>query len=245
MVRGAKYALYNLYDSFSDITYQPTNHALWITQASPQYSGKSFLESEIGLEHRLYETMASKVGAGMFLSVGDGKLIVIERQGNGSYRNYFGLQVPKDFFRNGTVDLHDVEATRRLLLSDFHADWSEETKNLIQHATDFRPWPLYTLSTEDLGWKSVPGFTLAGDAAHLSIPNGQGVNLAMTDSLKLASKISQHGTENFDQAVRDYEADMSLRGIATITEGRKMGDVMFQENAQAALQLMSSEGASE
>jgi 2-polyprenyl-6-methoxyphenol hydroxylase-like FAD-dependent oxidoreductase len=170
---------------------------------------------------------------------------VTQRQGNGSYRNYFGLQVPENFFRDGTVDLQDVEATRRLLLSEFYADWSEDYKDLIRHATDLRAWPLYTMSTEDMGWKSVPGLTLVGDAAHLSITNGEGVNLAMTDSLKLASKIAEHGTGNLDQAVQEYEAEMFPRGIATITGGKVMANVMYSEDPQAFLQLMSSWAATE
>ena len=184
--------------------------------------------------------MASKAGAGMFMSIDSGKLIVTQRQGNGSYRNYFGIQVPEDFFHGGSVDLQDVEATRHLLLSNFYADWSEEYKDLIRHAADFRAWPLYTLSTEDMGWKSVPGFTIVGDAAHLTIPNGEGVNLAMIDSLKLASKIAEHGTHNFDRAVQEYEADMFPRGVATIAEGKVMENVMYSEGPQASLQLMSS-----
>ena len=181
----------------------------------------------------------------MFLSIGSGKLIVTQRQGNGSYRTYFGLQVPENFLRNSTVDLQDVEATRRLLLADFYADWSEEYKDLIRHATDFRPWPLYTLSTEDMDWKSVSGLTLIGDAAHLSITNGEGVNLAMTDSFKLASKIAEHGTDNFDQAVQEYEADMFPRGISTINKGKAMANVMFHEDPQAFLQLMSGHTAAD
>jgi 2-polyprenyl-6-methoxyphenol hydroxylase-like FAD-dependent oxidoreductase len=184
--------------------------------------------------------MASNVGAGTSMSIGDGKQVLTQRQGNGSYRTYFGLQVPENFYRDGTVDLQDVEATRRRLLSDFYADWSDEYKDLIRHATDLRAWPLYTLSTEDISWKSVPGLTLAGDAAHVTIPNGEGVNLAMTDSLKLASKIVEHGTENLDQAVQEYEADMFPRGIASINAGKTMGDAMYSEGPQVFLQLMSS-----
>ena len=174
------------------------------------------------------------------ISIGSGKVIVAQRQGNGSYRTYFGLQVPEKFFRNGAVDLQNDEATRRLLLSDFYADWSEEYKDLIRHATDLRAWPLYTLSTEDMGWKSVPGFTLVGDAAHLSVPGGEGVNHAMTDSLNLASKIAEHGIENFGQAVQEYEAEMFPRGIATITEGKAAANIMFREDPKEFLQLMSS-----
>ena len=188
--------------------------------------------------------MASKIGPGTHVSIGDGKLIVTQRQGNGSYRTYFGLQVPEDFFRNGTVDLHapDVTPVRQLLLKDFYAGWAEEYKDLIRHATDLRAWPLYTLSTADMGWKSVPGFTLAGDAAHLSITNGEGVNLAMTDASKLVSKIVEHGAEggDFDLAVREYEAEMFERGVATIEEGLGMGEVMYGEDPQAFLQMLTS-----
>jgi len=196
--------------------------------------------SKIDHENPLYETTVSKVGAGTSLSIGSGKYILIQRQGNGSYRNFLGLQVPENFFRNGTVDLQDVEATRRLLLSDFYAEWAEEYKDIIRHGTDLHTWPLYTLSTEDMGWKSVPGVTLVGDAAHLAYPGGKGVNLAMTDSLKLASKIAEHGTENFDQAVQEYEADMFPRGIATITEGKAMTNIMYSEDPQAFIQLVTS-----
>lgn len=165
---------------------------------------------------------------------------MVQRQGDGSYRNFFGLPVAENFFRNGTGNVLDVEATRRLLLSDFYADWSEEYKNLIRHATDLRGWPLYTMSTEDMGWKSIPGVTLAGDAAHLAYPGGKGVNLAMTDSLKLASKIAEYGTDNLEKAVQEYEADMFPRGIATIAEGKAMTNVMYSEDPQEFLQLVSS-----
>jgi FAD binding domain-containing protein len=219
---------------------QSADRTLQITQVTPQYSGKCFIESRIDHGNPYFETMASRAGAGMFMSIGSGKLITIQRQGNGSYRNYFGLQVQEDFFHNGTIDLQDVEATRHLLLSDFYADWSEEYKDLIRHITDLRAWPLYTLSPEDMSWKSVPGFTIVGDAAHLTIPNGEGVNVAMTDSLKLASKIAEHGTQNLDRAVQEYEADMFPRGVATITQGKVMENALYSEDPQAALQLLIS-----
>jgi 2-polyprenyl-6-methoxyphenol hydroxylase-like FAD-dependent oxidoreductase len=165
---------------------------------------------------------------------------MIQRQGNGSYRNSFGLTVPRGFFRTGSVNLQDVEATRHLLLSDFYPDWAEDYQDLIRHSTDFRAWSLHTLATEDMGWKSVPGVTLAGDAAHVAYPGGDGVNIAMADALKLASKIVEHGLDNLDQAVQEYEADMFPRGVAMITGGNAMAEVMYSEDPQAFLQLVSS-----
>jgi 2-polyprenyl-6-methoxyphenol hydroxylase-like FAD-dependent oxidoreductase len=165
---------------------------------------------------------------------------MIQRQGNGSYRNSFGLQVPENFFRNGTVDLKDVEATRHLLLSEYFADWSDENKDLIRHSTDFRAWPLYTLTTEDMNWKTVSGVTVAGDAAHLAYPGGEGVNLAMIDALRLASSIVEHGVENMDEAVHGYERDMFPRAIAAIGESQAMASVMYSEDPQALIQLICS-----
>ncbi|KAH7397968.1 hypothetical protein BKA64DRAFT_53932 [Cadophora sp. MPI-SDFR-AT-0126] len=216
-----------------------------VTQATPQYSGKTFLESRINTSNPLYATTASKVGPGMLLSVGAGRPIVTQRQGNGSYRNYYGLQVPVDFFRKSTsVDIQNAEATRDMLLRDFYADWADEYKELIRHATDFRVWPLHTLAVEDMDWKSVPGVTLVGDAAHLTIPNGEGVNLAMTDALELVSKITEHsGTEDhLERAVRNYEAEMFTRGRATIGEGLVMAEGMFGESPESFLQLMGMGG---
>ncbi|KAK0103330.1 hypothetical protein ONS95_005359 [Cadophora gregata] len=212
-----------------------------ITQATPKYSGKTFLESRISTSNPLYPTLASRVGPGMFLSIGSGQPIVTQRQGNGSYRNYFGLQVPVDFFRNSTeLDLQNLEATRAMLLRDFYADWADEYRELIQHATDFRVWPLHTLAAEDMDWESVPGVTLVGDAAHLTIPNGEGVNLAMTDALELASKIVEYeGAEgHFARAVREYEMEMFSRGRATIGEGTVMAEGMFGESPESFLKVM-------
>lgn len=182
--------------------------------------------------------MAEKCGAGNSMAIGSGKVIVAQRQGNLSYRNYFGLQVPEDFTRNGGIDLQQIDATRQTLLLEYFPDWSDEYKEVIQHATDLRAWPLYTLSTDDMGWKSVPGFTLAGDAAHLAITNGEGVNLAMTDSMELASKIAEHGFDKLEQAVLEYEADMFTRGIASITQGKVMADVMYREDPGPFLELI-------
>ena len=211
-----------------------------MTQSTPQYSGKGYIESRIDLGNSHYEATASRAGAGMFLSIGPEKLIVTQRQGNGSYRNYFGIQVPETFFRDNSVDLAgDVEGMRRLLLSDFYADWADEYKDLIRHGTSFRAWPLYTLAAEDMGWKPAPGVTLAGDAAHLAIPNGEGVNLAMTDALRLASLIAEHGVEDADRAVREYEEEMFPRGKATIEDGKSMANVMYRGDPKAFIELLS------
>lgn len=73
-----------------------------------------------------------------------------------------------------------------------------------------------------MDWKPVPGVTLVSYAAHLAIPNGEGVNLAMTDALELACKIVEYegSEEYFERAVRDYEVGMFPRGRQLARAGR-------------------------
>ncbi|KAK0669810.1 putative hydroxylase [Cercophora samala] len=206
-----------------------------ITEASPQFSGKTYLEGRIRRDSPFYETMAKEFGPGMYLTVGNKKITITQRQGDGSYRIYFGLQTPEHFSR--TLDLQNMEATRQLLLSSkYYGDWAARHKDVIRHATDFWAWPLYTLSKEDLSWKSVSGATLCGDAAHVTIPNGEGVNLAMTDALELATSIGQHGIENLDEAVKQYEKGMFPRGVESIAQGEVMSEAMFVEGPEMFLQ---------
>jgi 2-polyprenyl-6-methoxyphenol hydroxylase-like FAD-dependent oxidoreductase len=164
-----------------------------------------------------------------------------QRQGDGSYRLSFGLQAPEgDFSRNGSVDVRDSDGVRQLLLSQFYADWSEDYKAMIRHSTSFQAWPLYTLSRVGLTWHSVSGATLAGDAAHLSYPGGEGVNLAMTDAWKLASKIAEHGPNELDTAVQEYEADMFARASTAMAASEAMERVMYSTDPQAFVELICS-----
>ncbi|KAK4444241.1 hypothetical protein QBC34DRAFT_187624 [Podospora aff. communis PSN243] len=215
-----------------------------VSPSTPQYTGRSHLESHIPPSNPHHPTLSSQTGPGMTISIASAKLIITQRQGDTSYRTYFGLQVPSTFFQDKSkIDLQDPQRTREVLLSTFFSDWAEQYQDLIRHSTDFRAWPLYTLPVEHLGWKSVPGVTLAGDAAHLAVPNGEGVNLAMKDALELVNKIAEHGMEHVDEAVKEYEAEMFPRGAESIRDGEMMAKVMFSEDPRPLVEMMTSFGA--
>lgn len=74
------------------------------------------------------------------------------------------------------------------------------------------PRNLYMLRV-GITWANKPGLTLLGDAAHVMTPfAGEGVNLAMTDAMKLAQaidKAAKKGTrEALNAQVQAYEEDM-------------------------------------
>ena len=224
----------------------------------PQYHGLHYIESSIRPENPAYSAVANKVKNGTMIAMGNGtgpgRGILLQRQGDGHYRMYCVVAVPENFAvaSSGGIDLSDLDATRALFLSPgFFADWAEDFREFIRHATDFYSWPLYNhpYTAESKKWDSVPGVTVAGDAAHTSTPfAGEGVNCAMTDALALADKIAAalvagEGGEgdSLDQAVRSYEEDMFARGVRLITKSSRNGQLLFyQEGPEPLVQLLKS-----
>ncbi|KAH7016260.1 uncharacterized protein B0I36DRAFT_368827 [Microdochium trichocladiopsis] len=230
-----------------------------ITPSKPAYTGRTYLETRIQPTNPLYESAESLMGRGSTTAIGDNHILISQKQGDASYRLYLGFQMPEHVLRQGgQYDLSDadkVEAARSMLLEDEHyGTWAESYKQLIRHATDFRGWSLYSLPAAGLaeggehGWKTISGVTLAGDAAHLTPPNGEGVNLAMTDALDLAGRINRWAglsegdrtQDALDAVVREYEATMLPRGLKSIGKGQMMTDIMFAESHEPFVKLLKS-----
>lgn len=99
--------------------------------------------------------------------------------------------------------------------------------------------PVYALysTPEGLSWKNQSGVTLLGDAARLLPPNGEGVNMAMQDALRLSGAISaaQETAAHKDGSVlgalvpllEAYEADMFARADRFAKETGQMIGAMY------------------
>lgn len=210
-----------------------------MTASKPSYSGAHFIEGRISPSNPSYSAAFDLVGKGNFAAVGSRKWLSVQQMADSSYRVYMGVRVPEDFARK--IDLASAtDAVRRDLLAndEYFAGWSPTLKRFIADAEGpFKPWPLYSLPVDATGWPRVPGVTLLGDAAHLTTPNGEGVNAAMYDSLILADKVVQHcragvvHREGLERAVAEYEEDMFPRAKEHIEDGNGMLQMMFAENA--------------
>ncbi|VUC21456.1 unnamed protein product, partial [Clonostachys rosea] len=213
-----------------------------VTSCKPRYSGKYFIESRIGPKDATSQYIMSEFGANDTAILDGGKQVIIQRLGDGSYLLYFGISVQEDFLLV-SPDLKDPKKFRRLLLSrDFFGGWDGKLKKVIENCEKFHIRPLYYFPPDALDWDSVPGLTLAGDAAHASTPYvNEGVNCAMVDALALVSKIASHEVEGLYQAVRKYEEAMFVRGRDLITESQKQGELMSHEDGpNAYLQAIQS-----
>lgn len=210
-----------------------------ITSAKPQYSGLHFLETSILSTSEYYLTISARVGTGSYMGMGSGKQIAAQRNGNGSYKIYIGLRLPEHWSKED-ANLVNGPALRSKLIEEDFSDWAHDLTDCIKYSEgQFRAWPLYAMPIESLSWRSVPGVTLIGDAAHVSTPFvGEGVNCAMHDSLQLAQEIVKAGTERLDEAVAAYEEVMLPRAIDLITKSTASGELIFAPDAPEGFRAM-------
>jgi 2-polyprenyl-6-methoxyphenol hydroxylase-like FAD-dependent oxidoreductase len=132
-----------------------------VTSAQPLYSGFCYLQSTIGPQDELYDYLVSKAGKGVHVGMGQGKQILAQNLGDGSYNVYIGLRMPENWVRPG----EDAELKDSLLKGEF-ADWHPDLRIILEHCKAFHTWRLWAMEPHELFWQTVPGVALIGDAAH-------------------------------------------------------------------------------
>lgn len=207
-----------------------------VTSATPKYAGRYYLTSNIYPESPFHATAEAMAGTGNYMSMGSHRLIAAMRLGDRSYYTFAGLSLPETWKSDNAALLNDPAALRHTLVTKYLSDWSKKNTDLITHSDgEFYVWPLYGLAAEDVEWQTVPGVALVGDAAHICPPGGDGVNVAMHDSLELAQQIIKFGIEHLSEAVAEYEKLMFPRAKSMIEDSAAMNAGMFSEDSPAPL----------
>jgi hypothetical protein len=83
-------------------------------------------------------------------------------------------------------------------------------------------------------WNRVPGVTLIGDAAHVTLPGGEGANIAMLDGAELGQAIAAH-LDDVEAAFASYEAVMFPRSEAEAIAAHKTVELIFGAGAPNGL----------
>ncbi|KAF4553887.1 FAD-binding domain-containing protein 43 [Elsinoe fawcettii] len=201
-----------------------------VSDAKPQYSGIHGFTSLIKPDDPCYGHATKLVGGGNYFATGGGRMLGAQRMGDGNYIMTVTLKLPETWTEDTKLN-EDPVGMRKWMLNEIFADADESNRRLIQQSQGpFRSWPLYALPAESVPWRSSPGVTLVGDAAHLTLPSGEGVNMAMYDCWQLAEQIINLGVDRIDEAVAAYERQLFQRAPA-IFEGQ---DVMHQLMAEDA-----------
>ncbi|KAI0438177.1 monooxygenase [Xylaria telfairii] len=218
-----------------------------ITPAKPTYSGKLNIEGRISPNNPQYAAAQALAGPGTAATCGAGRVLIMQQLSDRTYRIYAGAEADEGTTRpGGALDFaSDVESSRAALLELFSA-FAAPIRAFIQHAEGpWRVWPLYyleasTFAPESATWTRAPGVALLGDAAHLALPNGEGVNLAMFDALRLYQCLSAElaeAADTFDaqadvaaveRAIVAYETEMRKNAAEHVVDGIQMNDMMYQ-----------------
>ncbi|WP_425825505.1 FAD-dependent oxidoreductase [Streptomyces fractus] len=178
-----------------------------LSSATPEYSGKSVVETYLYDADTRHPATAKAVGDGMMISALPGRELFAHRERAGTLHAYVGLTEPREWF--DAIDFTDADAVIGRIAKEFDA-WAPELLALITEA-DGTPVlrPLHTLPV-DHRWERIPGVTLLGDAAHLAPPNGEGANLAMVDGAELGKALAAH-PDDIEAALAVHERTMFAR----------------------------------
>jgi 2-polyprenyl-6-methoxyphenol hydroxylase-like FAD-dependent oxidoreductase len=202
-----------------------------LSDATPEYVGTSFVESYLFDGDTRHPASAKAVGGGALLANVPGKGIQAHRESGGNLHTYVALSKSQDWFAG--IDFTDSGAATARIAQEF-AGWAPE---LIALITDGETKPvLRPLNALPIGhqWDRVPAVTLLGDAAHLSVPNGEGANLAMYDGAELGKAIAAH-PDDVEAALTEYEQALFPRSTEAATEAARDFGLCFGDKAPHSL----------
>lgn len=201
-----------------------------VSVAVPAYTGTSFVETYLYDADTRHPAAAKAVGSGAMMAPVPGKAIQAHRESGGTLHTYVMLAKPPEWFAG--IDFTDAAGAAARIAAEF-TGWAPELTALITDAdTAPVPRPLYTLPPGHR-WDRVPGVTLLGDAAHLSVPNGEGANLAMQDGAELGQAIAAH--DDAEAALAAYERDLFVRTSAESTEALRDFEICFGDGTPQSL----------
>ena len=203
-----------------------------MSDATPTYTGVSFIEGDLHDADTRHPAEAEVMGAGMLFAFRGNTGILGHKESDGSLHFYLGVRAPEDFV--DTIDFTDESAAKSSVLAMLDG-WSDELRGLVAHADGpLQPRRIHALPV-DHSWQRVPGVTLLGDAAHVMSPfAGEGANLAMYDGALLALAIVEHPGD-VEAALADYETALFPRSADAADQSASSLDLMFSQDSPRAL----------
>ncbi|KAF2094942.1 salicylate hydroxylase [Rhizodiscina lignyota] len=238
-----------------------------LTDVNPQYAGVQFITLNIRQITTRYPHLAELVGLGSFACLGDRHGVSSQRSVQDVARIYIMISTEDEHFATTTGLSSKTPAQAKGKLIDGglpFSRWGTNIKELVAVACDDESaanpsahldiMPLYSLPVGH-SWEHRPCVTLIGDAAHLMCPwAGEGVNLAMKDSLLLSQAIIKAHEiagqdavslqDALDPLMKEFEANM-MAGAKEEAQGTvENGKMMFgsDDGATALAHFFKSHG---
>jgi 2-polyprenyl-6-methoxyphenol hydroxylase-like FAD-dependent oxidoreductase len=222
-----------------------------LTDVKPFYSGAQYVTVTVRNASTKYPHLVELSGSGTLCALGSGNGIMTHRGPQDSIRVYAAVSTPHEHWAKAAgLEGKTAAEVKTTLLSDdkLFGKWAPPLRDLLATACDEDTkdnpgspadiLPLYMLPVGNR-WEHRTSATLVGDAAHLMTPwGGEGVNIALWDSLDLAHVLG--GVPEAEDAaawqaaleprMREFEEAMLLRAKEKAEETAKNKDMFLSEN---------------
>ncbi|KAH7150441.1 salicylate hydroxylase [Dactylonectria estremocensis] len=229
-----------------------------LTDVKPQYTGSVYVTATVRNASTNFPHLVELSGSGALFALGRGNGIMTHRGPQDSIRVYSAVSTPHENWPEvaGLQGKTAAEVKTTLLGDDkLFGKWALELQELLATACDEDTkdnggpadiLPLYKLPIGD-GWEHRTGATLIGDAAHLMPPwAGEGVNLALADSLDLAHALGGESDAEdasawhaaIEPRIREFEKTMLARAGEKAEETEKSQEMLLSENGAEKLANM-------
>ncbi|KAF7725066.1 hypothetical protein EC973_000473 [Apophysomyces ossiformis] len=202
----------------------------FLSDVKPTYTGITFFETALLNVDQEFPEESKLVGRGTATILSDMKGLLLQRNGDGSVRNYIALRIPEDHYSPKQVS--DESFVRQRLFEQF-SDWSDDLKAIVTKGQGLIHRKINTLPP-DHRWTSRPGVTIIGDAAHLMSPfAGEGANLAMIDGVDLGDAIVKVVKQGADLAIvqEEFEKSMMARSQRASEMSASNLEMFFSDDA--------------
>ena len=202
-----------------------------LSDEQPAYAGMSYVDTYLHDVDERHPEAAKAVGNGAMYALVPGKGFLAHRETGNVIHTYVVLHRPVDWFAE--IDFADADAARQRVAAEFEG-WAPELLSLI---TDGETGPIlrsiYHLPDRHQ-WNRTRGVTLLGDAAHVTVPGGEGANIAMLDGAELGLAIAAH-PDDPETAFTAYEQVMFPRSEAEAIAARATIELIFGAGAPHGL----------
>ncbi|KAG0646605.1 4 -methoxyviridicatin aspoquinolone biosynthesis cluster asqM [Hyphodiscus hymeniophilus] len=220
-----------------------------LTEVKPIFSGKNWITLTIPYLTSKYPHLDEMLGKGSYMACEAGKGVIVQRGTMESARVYLIMDSPpcadpENWLHESRLStMTPLELKTQLLTKpELYASWGESIRELIsvgcdagQAGSEMAIRGFYMLPS--CSWEHRRGLTLIGDAAHLTLPSGEGVNAAMLEALQLSRGIAKAlsaGTD-FDEALAEYEKALFPRAKDLMADAVRMTEMLYAEDAPRSM----------
>jgi 2-polyprenyl-6-methoxyphenol hydroxylase-like FAD-dependent oxidoreductase len=187
----------------------------------------SYIDTYLHDVDKRHPEAAKAVGNGAMYALTPGKGFLAHREAGNTIHTYVVLNRPVEWFAG--IDFTDPGTARQRIAAQFQG-WAPELLSLLTHGEDTPTLRSIYQLPDAHRWNRVPGVTLLGDAAHVTLPGGEGANIAMLDGAELGEAIAANPADP-ETALTAYEKAMFRRSHAEAVAARETINLIFGNRA--------------